>query len=127
MKSMDRAATTGVKAIKVIGPGNGTPFVPPISDYDSASEGWSETKVRCLELSTKHAVVGYWSGEPGRVTFERWPYTEVCCILTGKIALEDTAGGRVEFGAGDNFIVPKDWPGAWLTLETSSKVFLALD
>jgi uncharacterized protein len=125
--NQSKYAYTGIQAIKIIGTGRGRVFVPPLSDYDTASAGWSETETRCLELDTSHAVVGHWSGEPGKVTFDRWPYTEVCSILTGRVALEDLSGERVDFGPGDAFIVPKGWAGAWLTLENSTKVFLALE
>ncbi|MFI7627370.1 hypothetical protein [Microbispora rosea] len=39
----------------------------------------------------------------------------------------DQAGGRLEFGAGDGFVVPKGFVGDWLTLEAASKYFIAVE
>ncbi|MFJ1311425.1 cupin domain-containing protein [Agrobacterium sp. P15N1-A] len=120
------STTTGISAIKRIGPDDASRFVPPLSDYTTASAGWSEAEYRCLEIPSANVIVGYWEGEVGSISFEQWPYTEVCSILTGKVGLRDRVGAVVEFGAGEGFVVPKDWSGEWLTLEKSTKFFIAI-
>lgn len=119
-------AKNGIEAIKTISAGDTMAYVPPLSDYTSASAGWSETEYRCYETESERVSVGYWEGDPGIVSFEHWPYTEICSILTGRVAVRDTSGATLEFGAGEGFVVPKDWRGEWLTLERSTKFFVAV-
>lgn len=117
---------SGIEAIIVIGPDTARAFVPPLTDYINPSAGWSETEYRHFTSISGPATVGYWTGEPGSVSFVAWPYTEVCSILSGRVGVEDTSGRRVEFGAGDVFMVPKGWSGTWLTLECATKLFVAI-
>lgn len=101
--------------------------VPPLSDYREASESWSEAEYRCYETDGKKVTVGFWTGEAGRISLDPWPYTEVCSIVSGRVALQDQRGQEIIFGAGEGFIVPKGWAGAWITLEQSSKFFVMID
>ncbi|TIS82896.1 MAG: DUF861 domain-containing protein, partial [Mesorhizobium sp.] len=113
----------GVGAIVRLTASPSNSFVPPLSDYDGVSPGWSETEYRCHEQNSDHVTVGYWVGEPGTISFERWPYTEICSILTGKVGLRDTQGNELIFGPGEGFVVPKNWKGDWLTVEPATKFF----
>lgn len=117
----------GIGAIVRLAASGTNAFVPPLSDYQSVSPGWSETEYRCHEQNSQHVAVGYWEGEPGTVGFERWPYTEICSILTGKVGLRDSEGHEITFGPGEGFVVPKDWKGEWLTIERSTKFFIAVN
>jgi uncharacterized cupin superfamily protein len=102
-------------------------YVPPHSDYKDVSQGWVEAEYRCVKMRSDHVMVGFWTGEPGHVSFDAWPYTEVCSILSGRVAVRDRFGGEKQFGPGSGFVVPKGWAGDWVTLETSSKIFIAID
>ncbi|GII31771.1 cupin domain-containing protein [Planotetraspora mira] len=115
-----------ISAITVLGATGRAPYVPPLSDYASASPSWAEAEFGCFDTATDSVRVGYWTGEPGTVRLDPWPYTEICSILTGRVAVADTAGGRIDFGPGDGFVVPKGFVGDWLTLEPATKYFIAV-
>ena len=106
--------------------GSGTAVVPPLSDYQAASAGWAESEFPCLDLAASHVRVGFWTGEPGEVALHPWPYTEVCAIVSGRVAVVDLQGGRREFGSSECFVIPKGFFGLWVTLQPSSKTFLAI-
>ncbi|MGE0239172.1 MAG: cupin domain-containing protein [Parvibaculaceae bacterium] len=124
---MTNDSIQGIEAITRIGPEPARAHVPPLSDYASASPEWKEVEYRFFEGLDASLTGGYWTGEAGKVSFEAWPYTEMCSILSGRVALCDTRGQKLEFGPGDGFIVPKGWAGSWITLERTSKIFLAID
>lgn len=123
---MEVKQSDGIELVKDILP-TGLPFVPALSDYVQPSDGWSEAEYRHFDAPSTHTVVGYWTGEPGRVSFDAWPYTEVCSILAGKVGVEDQYGRRRDFTAGQGFIVPKGFKGSWITYEASKKIFIAID
>ena len=116
----------GIESITEIGP-TGNPFVPALTDYIDPSAGWSEAEFRHFDAPANCTVVGYWTGEPGQVSFESWPYTEVCSVLSGKVAVQDQFGKRRDFVAGEGFIVPKGFKGTWVTVEPSRKIFVAIE
>lgn len=118
----------GVEAIVRIEPADLPPYVPPLADYKNPSAGWSEAEYRCFVTEPQgRATVGYWTGGPGEVSFDAWPYTEVCTILSGQVGLRDTFGRVAHFGAGQGFVVPRGWRGTWLTLQPSTKIFIAIE
>jgi uncharacterized cupin superfamily protein len=114
-----------IEQVQVLAAGEGTPVVPPLSDYAETSPGWTEVEHRA-RLTAGHTVAGYWTGEPGSVRIPEWPYDEVCVIFDGRVAIEDADGSRREFGAGDAFVVPAGFDGWWHTLEPTSKVFVGV-
>jgi uncharacterized cupin superfamily protein len=116
-----------VSLIIAIEPGMRLPYVPPLTDYKASSPSWAEAEYHCLDLASSRVRVGYWAGNTGTVTLDPWVYTEVCSILSGRVAVVDPAGGRREFKAGDGFIVPKGFVGEWVTIEPSTKIYLAID
>lgn len=116
-----------ISAVTVLGAAGRAPYVPPLSDYAASSPSWTEAEFTGLETAAASVRAGYWTGEPGSVRLDPWPYTEICSILTGRVAVVDQAGGRLEFGAGDGFVVPKGFVGDWLTLEAASKYFIAVE
>ncbi len=103
----------------------GEKVVPSLLDYDGVSSGWSEAEYRA-RLSRTQSLVGFWEGEPGWVAFDSWPYTEVCVILQGKVAIEGLDGQRAEFNAGEAFVVPVGFRGVWHTLEATQKIFVGI-
>lgn len=105
---------------------NVNPFVPDLADYKNPSAGWTEAEYRHFDEASTHTAVGYWTGEPGEVSFDSWPYTEVCSILEGQVGVEDQYGARKLFNAGQAFIVPKGFQGKWLTILPSKKIFVAI-
>jgi uncharacterized cupin superfamily protein len=115
-----------ITSVVLIKPDDFAKYVPPLSDYRSASTPWVESEFRCLDLTTDRVTVGYWTGEPGSVQLDPWVYTEVCSIISGRVAVDDLQGGRLEFGPGEGFIIPKGFVGEWVTLEPSAKIFLAI-
>jgi len=114
-----------IASIVPISAEGGTPFSPALSDYATASEGWSETEFRFF-ATERGSFGGYWRGEPGEVSFEAWPYNEICVIAKGRVAVVDRTGARREFGAGESFFIPKGFVGKWVTIEPTEKVFVAL-
>lgn len=115
-----------IGAIVRLGPDKLASYVPPLTDYQDVSTPWTETEFHCANLSARNVRVGYWRGEPGFVVLDPWPYTEICSILSGRVAVEDFACGRLEFGAGEGFLVPQSFRGRWVTLETATKFFIAV-
>jgi uncharacterized cupin superfamily protein len=102
------------------------PYVPPLSEYTVLSDQWLEQEFHCLDIRASRVVVGFWTGEPGRIRLDPWPYTEVCSIHSGRVAVVDLAGNTREFGARQSFIVPVGFRGEWVTIESSSKSYVAI-
>lgn len=114
-----------INDIQVLGPGLPR-SAPSLGGYDGVSEGWREWEHRA-QLPRPGVIAGYWTGEPGWVEFISWPYNELCVILTGRVALEDSAGGRREFAAGESFLVPEGFRGRWVTVEPTTKIFVGVE
>lgn len=112
--------------VRVLSEAHGEPFVPPLSDYQVLSPRWSETEYRAFEGGAASYTGGFWAGEPGAVRFDAWPYNEICVIVSGRVALVDEHGGRLEFGPGEAFHVPAGFRGDWVTMEPTRKVFVAV-
>lgn len=120
------AAAMDISAVTLLGDvGQGT-YVPPLSDYAAAAGPWVEAEFPGYQTPATSVSVGYWTGEPGSVRLDPWPYTEICSILSGRVAVVDHSGARREFSAGAGFVVPKGFVGDWVTLEPSSKYFIAV-
>jgi uncharacterized cupin superfamily protein len=115
-----------IGAVKPLTADEARRYVPPLSDYKVASAGWRQAEYRHFEAPSPHVVVGFWTGAPGEITLDPWPYTEVCSILSGRVAIRDQEGGQLEFGAGEAFLVPRGFVGQWITVEPASKMFVAI-
>jgi uncharacterized cupin superfamily protein len=65
---------------------------------------------------------GRWSSTPGRW---RVLYTEneLCVMTAGRVVIHGSAGERLEFAAGDAFIVPAGFEGTWEVLEECTKIY----
>ena len=127
MTTTDRAssATGHGPTVQRLARGTGERVVPPLTDYDDVSAGWSEAEHRAQLIRTG-SIAGFWEGTPGRVAFDSWPYNEICVILRGRVGIEDSDGRMSEFGAGDAFVVPAGFRGAWHTLEPTEKIFVGV-
>jgi uncharacterized cupin superfamily protein len=117
----------GVEAIRCIGKEAGTPFVPPLEDYEVRSERWEECEYHCFTDASGKVLCAFWEGEPGIVHIGPWPYDEVCVLIDGRVALVDEDGGRREFSGGESFVIPRTFAGTWETIEPSRKIFVAID
>ncbi|MBU2693591.1 MULTISPECIES: cupin domain-containing protein [Pimelobacter] len=117
--------TPTVADLRTIAVGTGHPVVP---DWEpgTASPDWQETEWRSFGADESRPYGGAWTGEPGSLRLDDYPYDEVCVMLTGVVALVDAAGGRREFRAGEAFFVPRGFSGTWETVEPATKVFVAL-
>jgi uncharacterized cupin superfamily protein len=115
-----------IRSVVLIRPHDVAKYVPPLSDYRSASTPGVESEFHCLDISSDRVTVGYWKGEPGTVQLDPWIYTEVCSIVSGRVAVDDLQGGRMEFGPGEGFVIPKGFVGEWITLEPAAKIFLTI-
>jgi len=112
--------------IAILSEEHGEVFVPPLSDYTVLSPEWRETEYRAFGGPATFGTGGFWAGEPGAVRFDSWPYDETCVILSGRVALVDEHGERLEFGPGTAFHVPQGFRGDWVTMEPTRKVFVAI-
>lgn len=98
---------------------------PDPASYGQASADWCETEYR-VNFHNQSVEGGYWTGSAGNISFESWPYRELCVILRGRVAIEDSTGQIREFGAGESFVIPQGFRGTWHTLEDTEKVFMGV-
>lgn len=104
---------------------HGRANVPSLEDYDDVSEHWVEVEY-LADTVPNHVLAGAWEGEPGWVRFDTWPYTEICVIQSGRVAVEDDAGNSWTYGAGEAFLIPAGFQGVWRTLEPTRKIFVGV-
>lgn len=100
-------------------------MVPPPSDYAEVSPTWREVEHRA-DLPGSSTIAGAWEGQPGSVRIPCWPYIEVCVVLEGRVAIEDSEGTRREFGSGESFLIPAGFDGWWHTLAPTRKIFVGI-
>jgi hypothetical protein len=65
---------------------------------------------------------GRWSSTRGKWRI-RYTESEFCCLLQGRVALENSAGQRWEFGVGEGFVVPAGFEGTWEVIEDCTKFY----
>lgn len=118
-------STPTVADVRTIAVGTGTPVVPEW-EPGTASADWEETEWRSFGADEAQPYGGAWTGAPGTLRLDDYPYDEVCVMLTGVVALVDATGTRREFRAGEAFFVPRGFRGTWETVEPATKVFVAL-
>lgn len=89
----------------------GTPLQTVTNLYDDESGAFS---------------TGFWTGEPG---IHKVSYTEeeYCHILSGVVELSDTQGNVKRFAAGDSFVIPAGFQGAWQTIEAARKIYVVYE
>lgn len=117
--------SSGVHTIVRVSPGTLTGSRPALDSYEAVSEGWSEQEYR-VDFDNVAVEGGYWTGDAGNVSFDSWPYAELCVVLKGRVAVEDREGARVEFAAGESFLIPQGFSGIWHTLEPTEKIFIGV-
>jgi uncharacterized cupin superfamily protein len=109
-----------------LSPRTGRPNVPPLDGYEVLSPEWKETEYLAYGGPAREYTGGYWTGEPGTVRIDPWPYDEICVIISGRVAVADLDGGRDEFGPGEAFYIPQGFAGDWITVEPTNKIFVAV-
>ena len=107
-----------------------------IIDFAAALEGEASTPAadKLLAGSPRQTVANYfadatqqffagrWSSSPGKWRI-RYTESEFCCLIRGRVALENAAGDRWEFGAGAAFVVPAGFEGTWEVIEDCTKFY----
>lgn len=116
---------TSIKNIQRIHSSSLPSLRPEPGSYDTVSEDWSEEEFRA-DFGNSAIEGGYWVGETGSIGFDSWPYTELCVILVGRVAIEDSEGARIEYGVGESFLIPQGFTGIWHTLEPTEKIFVGV-
>lgn len=72
--------------------------------------------------STEQFFAGRWSSTPGKWRI-RYSESEFCCLTKGRVALENQAGERWEFAAGQAFVVPSGFEGTWEVIDDCTKFY----
>ena len=65
---------------------------------------------------------GFWAATRGKWRV-RYTEHELCHLLAGRVAIVSEDGERVEFAAGDSFVVPAGFVGTWEVLEDCRKLY----
>jgi uncharacterized cupin superfamily protein len=65
---------------------------------------------------------GLWSSTRGKWRI-RYSESEFCCLTRGRVVLENRAGERWEFAAGQGFVVPSGFEGTWEVTEDCTKFY----
>lgn len=72
--------------------------------------------------TTQQFFAGRWSSSPGKWRI-RYSESEFCCLIAGRVVLENTAGQRWHFGPGAAFVVPAGFAGTWEVTEACTKFY----
>jgi uncharacterized cupin superfamily protein len=72
--------------------------------------------------ATQQFFSGRWSSTPGKWRI-RYSESEFCCLIRGRVALENLEGDRWEFGPGAGFLVPAGFEGTWEVIEECTKFY----
>jgi len=65
--------------------------------------------------------VGVWEAGAGKTVIENFPFTEYVLMISGSVIVTDKDGTSRKFSAGDTFVIPKGWSGAWDVQERMKK------
>jgi hypothetical protein len=131
-RSRDRAARRVAGAFRAIL----AAMSQQIVDFAAALEGEATTPAadRLLSGNPRQTVTNYfadgsqqffagrWSSSPGKWRI-RYSESEFCCLTRGRVALENLAGDRWEFGIGAAFVVPAGFEGTWEVIEDCTKFY----
>jgi uncharacterized protein len=109
---------------------------PKLIDFDIPLDGDSSTPAadRLIAGQPRQTVSNYFSDSTEQFHSGRWSSTrgkwrikysesEFCCLTRGRVVLENLAGERWEFGAGQAFVVPSGFEGTWEVVEDCTKYY----
>jgi len=72
--------------------------------------------------STQQFHSGVWSSTRGKWRIH-YSESEFCALTRGRVALENLAGERWEFGPGEGFVVPAGFVGTWEVIDECTKFY----
>ena len=72
--------------------------------------------------ASQQFFAGRWSSTPGKWRI-RYSESEFCCLIRGRVVLQNLAGDRWEFGPGAGFVVPAGFEGTWEVIEECTKFY----
>ena len=72
--------------------------------------------------ASQQFFAGRWSSTCGKWRI-RYSESEFCCLITGRVVLQNLAGDRWEFGPGAGFVVPAGFEGTWEVVEDCTKFY----
>ena len=72
--------------------------------------------------ASQQFFAGRWSSSRGKWRI-RYSESEFCCLMTGRVVLQNLAGERWEFGPGSGFVVPAGFEGTWEVIEDCTKFY----
>ena len=72
--------------------------------------------------TTQQFHTGVWSSTRGKWRI-RYSESEFCALTRGRVALENLAGERWEFGPGEGFVVPAGFDGTWEVIDDCTKFY----
>jgi len=72
--------------------------------------------------STQQFHSGVWSSTRGKWRIQ-YSESEFCALTRGRVALENLAGDRWEFGPGEGFVVPAGFAGTWEVIDDCTKFY----
>ena len=99
---------------------DGEPSTPPA---DRLVEGTpSQVVTNYFSDSTQQFHAGRWSSTRGKWRI-RYTESEFCCLIRGRVALENNDGLRWEFGVGEGFVVPAGFEGTWEVIDDCTKFY----
>ena len=71
---------------------------------------------------TQQFFAGRWSATRGKWQV-RYTENELCVMTAGRVIIENVAGERMSFAAGDAFLIPAGFTGTWEVVEDCSKIY----
>ncbi len=109
---------------------------PQIVDFASPHAGEAATPAadRLIAGNPQQVVANYFADASQQFFAGRWSSSagkwricysesEFCCLIRGRIALQNLAGDRWEFGPGAAFVVPSGFEGTWEVIEDCTKFY----
>lgn len=67
---------------------------------------------------------GIWSGEPGAMASDSYPYDEIFVVTEGAVRLDSADGSVLEVNSGQTGLIPAGWRGVWHTLAPTKKTYI---
>ena len=86
-----------------------------------------ETAGEIFEGSNGNLQLGVWESTPYAESVTPYGVDEFCTVLKGKISLEDSAGNKEVFEAGESYLVRKEFSGTFRVEETARKLFVIFE